>query len=91
MKIAKEMANKIIWIGLTPVIDKIHNSREVGFLRFSEDVRNYDNHANQIMREHSIPCIDIHNFTKNLGADIYSDHVHFKEEVRKLQEAFIAG
>jgi hypothetical protein len=91
MKISKEMANKIIWIGLTPVIDEIHNSREGGFLRFSEDVHNYDNHAKQIMREHSISCIDIHNFTKNLGTDIYSDHVHFAEKVRKLQAAFIAG
>ena len=91
MQISKEMASKIIWIGLTPVVDEIHNSREVGFLRFSEDVLNYDNHAKQIMREHSISCIDIHNFTKNLGTDIYSDHVHFKEEVRKLQAAFIAG
>lgn len=43
------------------------------------------------MREYNISCIDIHNFTKKLGADIYSDHVHFKEEVRKLQAAFIAG
>jgi hypothetical protein len=91
IEIAEEMAKKIIWIGLTPVIDEIHNSRKEGFLRFSEDVHNYDNHAKQIMREYSISCIDIHNFTKSLGTDIYSDHVHFKEEVRKLQAAFIAG
>jgi len=89
IKISKEMANKIIWIGLTPVIDEIHNSREGGFLRFSEDVHNYDKNAKQIMREYNIPSIDMYNFTRNLGADIYSDHVHFKEEVRKLQAAFI--
>ena len=89
--LSKEMANKIIWIALTPVIDEIHNSRKEGFLRYSQDVYTYDNNAKQIMREYSIPCIDLYSFTKNLGVDIYSDHVHFKEEVRKLQAAFIAG
>lgn len=91
IKISKMMANKIIWIGLTPIIDAIHNLRKEGFLRYSKDVDNYDNAAKQIMKEYNIPCIDIYNFTKNLGTDIYSDHVHFKEEVKKLQAAFIAG
>ena len=91
MSLAKEMANEIIWIGLTPVIDEVHNSRKTGFLRFSEDVAVYDNNAKAIMREHNIPFIDIYSLTKNLGMDIYCDHVHFKEDVRKLQAAFIAG
>ena len=47
MKIAKEMASKIIWVGLTPVIDEVHNSRDGGFLRFSADVHKYDSHANK--------------------------------------------
>ena len=90
MRISKEMANIIIWIGLTPIIDEIHNSRSEGFLRYSKDAYNYDSNAKQIMSEYNIPCIDIYNFTKHLGADVYSDHVHFKEEVRKLQAAHIA-
>jgi lysophospholipase L1-like esterase len=91
MKLSKEMTNEIIWVGLTPVIDEIHNSRKEGFLRYSKDVHSYDNNAKKIMSEYNIPCIDIYNFTKNLGADIYSDHVHFKEEVRKMQATCIAG
>ena len=91
MNLAKEMSNEIIWIGLTPVIDEVHNSRKTGFLRFSEDVAVYDNNAKAIMKEHNIPFIDIYSLTKNLGMDIYCDHVHFKEDVRKLQAAFIAG
>lgn len=90
IKLSKVMANETIWIGLTPVVDKIHNSRKGGCLRYSKDVISYDNSAKQIMRECNIPYIDIYNFTKNLGADIYSDHVHFKEDVKKLQAAFIA-
>lgn len=89
--IAKTMANKIIWIGLTPIVDEIHNDREVGFLRYSKDIIAYDTVAKEIMYEYNISCIDMYNFTKNLGSDIYLDHVHFKEEVRKLQAAFIAG
>ncbi len=89
--IAKTMANKIIWIGLTPIIDELHNSRKNGFLRYSQDVISYDIAAKEIMDEYNIPCVDMYNFTKNLGSDIYLDHVHFKQEIRKLQAAFIAG
>ncbi|NBI05553.1 SGNH/GDSL hydrolase family protein [Senegalia massiliensis] len=91
IEISKTIANKVIWIGLTPVIDEIHNLRKEGFLRYGEDVKSYDNAAKQIMKEYNIPYIDIYNFTKNLGVDIYSDHVHFKDNIKKLQAAFIAG
>lgn len=91
IEISKSMANKTIWVGLTPVIDEIHNSRKEGFLRYNEDVKTYDIASKEIMREHEIPCIDMYNFIKTLGDDIYSDHVHFKDEIRKLQAAFIAG
>lgn len=91
IEISKSMANKTIWVGLTPVIDEIHNSRKEGFLRYNQDVIKYNTAAKEIMEEHKIPCIDMYNFTKSLGDDVYSDHVHFKEEIRKLQAAFIAG
>ncbi len=91
IEISKSMANKTIWVGLTPVIDEIHNSRKEGFLRYNKDVIKYDTAAKKIMQELKIPCIDMYNFTRSLGEDIYSDHVHFKNKVRKLQAAFIAG
>jgi hypothetical protein len=91
IEITKTMANKTIWIGSTPVIDEIHNARKAGVLRYSKDVNAYDIAAKEIMGVYNIPCIDMYNFTKNLGADIYSDHVHFKQEIRELQAAFIAG
>lgn len=90
IKLLKIMANKTIWIGLTPVIDVIHNSRTTGYLRYINDVKTYDIAAKEIMIENKIPCIDMYNFTKELGDDIYCDHVHFKHEIRKLQAAFIA-
>ncbi|MGK0467189.1 SGNH/GDSL hydrolase family protein [Clostridium sp.] len=85
------MANKTIWIGLTPVIDEIHNARTEGVLRYSKDVYAYDIAAKEIMGNYNIPCIDMYNFTRNLGRDIYLDHVHFKGKIRELQAAFIAG
>ena len=57
----------------------------------NKDIIAYDTVAKEIMDKYNIPCLDMYNFTKNLGSDIYLDHVHFKEEVRKLQAAFIAG
>lgn len=91
IKLSRIMSNKIIWVGLTPIVDKIHNSRKEGFLRYSKDAENYNNAALQIMKKYNVPCVDMYNFTKNLGEDIYFDHVHYKEEVRKLQASFIAG
>jgi hypothetical protein len=38
-----------------------------------------------------IPIIDLHTFTRNLGLDLYCDHVHFHEAVRAQQAAFLAG
>lgn len=43
------------------------------------------------MREHKVPIIDLYFFTKNLGEDIHIDGVHFKNKIRALQAAFIAG
>jgi|GEM_PF-68664 len=91
INLSKIMSNKLIWIGSTPVVDKIHNSRKKGFLRYSKDAENYNNAALKVMKKYDIPCIDMYAFTKSLGDNIYFDHVHYKEEVRKLQASFIAG
>ena len=61
-----------------------------GPLRYNKDVYAYDIAAKIIMEQHNIPCIDMYNFTRNLGTDIYSDHVHFKTEIRELQAQLIA-
>lgn len=89
--LVKEMSRKAVWVSLTPIVDEIHNSRKTGFLRFSKDAENYNAAANKIMISEEIFSIDLYNFTKVLGSDIYFDHVHFNKEVRRLQAAFIAG
>lgn len=89
--LSKKMSNEVIWVTTTPIIDKIHNSRKAGFLRFSRDLKTYNEIAEEIMTKQNIKTIDLYNFTKNLGGNIYCDHVHFKEDIRKLQAEFIAS
>ena len=91
MQIALKMSDDIFWITTTPVNDKIHNRRKEGFLRYNKDVILYNNFANDIMNKYKIACIDLYTFTKSLGEDIYFDHVHFTEEIRAMQGAFITG
>jgi lysophospholipase L1-like esterase len=89
--LARTLASRVFWVRTTPVIDAIHNTREKSFLRFAADVEHYNSIADGVMQQHGIPQIDLFAFTHNLGEDIYLDHVHFREDVRQLQAAFIAG
>lgn len=89
--LALKMSKRVMWITTTPVLDVIHNHRNEGFLRYNKDVILYNSIAENIMGEYQISCVDLYTFTNSLGDDIYSDHVHFKESVRALQGAFIAG
>lgn len=88
---ALKMSEKVIWITTTPVVDVIHNRRSEGFLRYNKDVILYNSIAKKAMDKYQVACVDLYSFTISLGDDIYSDHVHFKDEVRALQGAFIAG
>ncbi|MGL6105886.1 SGNH/GDSL hydrolase family protein [Romboutsia sp.] len=89
--IAKSLSNKVIWVGTTPLIDDVHNSRKEGFLRYNRDLKAYNKIAKNVMNNKNIDFIDLYHFTKNLGENIYCDHVHFTDEVRRLQPAFISG
>jgi len=87
----QRLASQIIWVRTTPVIDERHNRLNTLFRRFEADVETYNAIADRIMREHTVPIIDLFTFTRNLGSDVYVDHVHFTDEVRAQQAAFIAG
>ena len=47
--------------------------------------------ADAIMETANVPSIDLYTFTRDLGPDLYCDHVHFSDRVRQLQGSFIAG
>ena len=82
-----------IFITTTPVNDEIHHSYlEInnGIERFNADVVKYNEIAIEVMRKYNVPTIDLYDYTLSFGADAYNDHVHYINEVRKLQAEFIA-
>jgi len=89
--LVRKIAAKMVWIRTTPCDEKIHNCAGMGFYRFAGDCVAYNAAADRVMREFDVPSIDLFTFTGNLGADLYCDHVHFREHIREKQAAFIAG
>jgi lysophospholipase L1-like esterase len=89
--IANRLATRLIWVRTTPVIDERHNRLNTAFRRSEADVETYNALADNVMREQGVSIIDLFTFTRNLGLDVYIDHVHFTAEVRAQQAAFIAG
>ncbi len=61
------------------------------FLRFEADVEKYNHIADKAMKDRNIRMLDLHAFTKTIKDELFIDGVHFREDIRKLQAAFIAG
>ena len=85
------LARRMVWIRTTPCDERIHNARCAEFHRFAADCDAYNRAADAVMAAHGVPMIDLHTFTQSLGQDLFCDHVHFTEPVRRLQAAYIAG
>lgn len=81
----------MLWARITPIDDEIHHSRPHASDRYSRDIDEYNATADEIMQSAGIPMIDLHDFTLSVADELYCDHVHFHEPIRKLQAAFIAG
>ncbi|WP_282936571.1 SGNH/GDSL hydrolase family protein [Paenibacillus sp. RC67] len=90
-KLAQKMANDVIWIQTTDVVTEIHNARCRSFHRFEVDVLQYNKIADQVWESFKIPRMDLYSFSRAFGTSAYCDHVHFTEEVRRLQAAYITG
>jgi lysophospholipase L1-like esterase len=82
---------QLIWIRSTPVVDETHNQPGFPFFRYSEDLHAYNRAADKVMTSAGIPVIDLFTITSNLSGELYCDHVHFNEQVRQQQAAFITG
>lgn len=90
-KFAKKMKLKLVWITSTPVNDEIHNSKNVGFFRYTKDAEAYNEAAKDYSIKEKIPVIDLNAFSRTFPLDAFVDHVHYKPEYAQLQAAFIAG
>jgi lysophospholipase L1-like esterase len=93
LETAQEMGLKVVWVRTTPVVDEVHNTgrADTDFHRYAADVDVYNAIADEVMRSKNVSSIDLYTFTRNLGPDVYCDHVHFHEHVREKQAAYIAG
>lgn len=91
VELLKDHGKQIVWVRTTPVNDGIHNAVGATIYRYEADVAQYNDAADKIMEKYGIISIDLHTFTKSLGDQVYCDRVHFTDQVRALQAAFIAG
>ena len=89
--LAATLPARLVWIRTTPCDERVHNRPGMDFHRFAADCDAYNAAADAVMAAAGVPVIDLHTFTRNLGPDLYCDHVHFHEQVREKQGAFIAG
>ncbi|WP_214630834.1 SGNH/GDSL hydrolase family protein [Paenibacillus agaridevorans] len=85
------MAKETVWVRTTDVVDRIHNERSQLFFRYHRDVVAYNEIADQVFGQRDVPILDLYRFSRIFGESAYNDHVHFTEEVRRLQAAYIAG
>lgn len=89
--VSQEIGTRLIWVRTTPVVDRIHNSQSRQFHRYEADLVIYNEIADSVFQSHQVPIVDLNRFTKGLGEEAFSDHVHYSQEIRALQAAFIAG
>lgn len=81
------------WVSTTHSNDELHQTRVNGFHRYASDNDAYDAIAVEVMSASNLSVIDLRGFTQRLGPDqeLFADHVHFSEGIRRLQAAYLAG
>lgn len=91
-ELSHQISTQQIWVRTAPVVNELHNSIKKDFKRFNEDVERYNSIADRIARSQDIWIIDLYTFCASTGkAEMRCDHIHFTEEARKMQGAFMAG
>ena len=89
----EERNKPVVFINTTPAATERYTP-DFDFYRITEDVPVYNEAAEKVMEERNIPLIDLYGFTKALkleGDDLFRDHTHFRDNVRKLHAAYMAG
>lgn len=81
----------LVWVRSTAVVDSIHNSRSTAFHRHAKDLDAYNRIADEVWHQYKVPLVDLYEFTRSLPGNNYIDHVHYNENTRAMQAAYIAG
>lgn len=89
--ITPALAEQVVWVRITPVIEERHNSRKP-FWRYQADVDAYNTAADAIAHGNGWRSIDLHAFVRAQGEHAFTkDGVHFKAGAEAEQGCFIAG
>lgn len=91
VQIFNDLKKSLVWIRTTLFDEEKHNRARLGFFRYLSDAMEYNRVADNVMQEHNVPWIDLCTFTQHLGSNLYCDHVHFRDAVRRKQAAHIAA
>jgi hypothetical protein len=91
LSLVPRLARRLVWVRTTPVDQEQHNRSGRTFQRFEKDVDLYNGLADRAMAARGIASADLHSFTRSLQGPLYEDGVHFRDEVRVRQAAFLAG
>ena len=86
------LAETLIWINTTPVVDSLHNAKRTYNFRYNADVIKYNCIAEKIMNKYGIPIIDLYTFTKDVLANrdnCFRDELHYSDKVSLIQADFI--
>lgn len=92
MELAPGLAEKVAWVRTTPIDDERHAKRGCGFGRVQADVDQYNQIADEVMREQGIQVIPFDEATVEMGTrmELYRDGVHFLKPVQKEQGEYLA-
>ncbi len=92
LELLEQMAVPTVWVRTTPVDDETHNNAGREFDRHAADLADYNAAADELMSAAGVVLLDLHGFTEQLGPprEIFEDHVHFTDNVRRKQAQFIA-
>ena len=84
---------RLVWLLAGPIDETLHNARSRSFHRFEKDLEEYNKAAESVLKRAAVEILDLPGFTRRLGpmAKLLKDHVHFTDDVVRLQAAFIAG
>ena len=88
---SEAMRLSTVWLRITPVVDYLHNNRCHAFRRFNADVNAYNVVADKIMEDRGVHVIDLYGLCLSLLPRSLIDHIHYDENARRLQAAFIAS
>ena len=88
-RIQKETNAKVVFATTTPILDKLHAQRKVGFDRFEADVQKYNSAAVSIMKQAGVPVNDLHKLVEGGGMEklMSGDGTHYTEEGYELLAA----